>query len=214
MLVFGIFGGAQDRIAAMDPSTGGKRENLSVPQVAAAGFVAGTGISLLTAPTEMVKNRMQIGTEFKSTWQATVQISKQHGLRGLFQGYNAVFLRDGPGGAFYYGLYELIKRRMNAGSTEPASSEKLMLAGGLAGVGAWMGMWPMDVIKTRMQVQPFHTAKTRSYTGIIDCAHQLWRQEGPRGFFRGFSAGMLRAFPVNAVTWLLYEHTMRFMESL
>ncbi|CAI5712057.1 unnamed protein product [Peronospora destructor] len=37
------------------------------------------------------------------------------------------------------------------------------------------------------------------------------QQEGPRFFFKGFSATMLRAFPVSAVTFLVYEKTMQFM---
>ncbi|CAI5722022.1 unnamed protein product [Peronospora destructor] len=37
------------------------------------------------------------------------------------------------------------------------------------------------------------------------------QQEGPRFFFKGFNATMLRAFPVSAVTFLVYEKTMQFM---
>jgi len=46
---------------------------------------------------------------------------------------------------------------------------------------------------------------------MTEIARTRMQQEGPGFFFKGFSATMLRAFPVSAVTFLVYEKTMQYM---
>ena len=45
---------------------------------------------------------------------------------------------------------------------------------------------PADVIKTRLQVQA-RTGQT-VYTGVIDCARKIYKEEGGKAFWKG-SAG-------------------------
>ena len=40
------------------------------------------------------------------------RIYKQEGFRGFFSGYSGMFLRDTPGFAFHFTLYEAMKRRV------------------------------------------------------------------------------------------------------
>ena len=77
----------------------------------------------------------------------------------------------------------LIERSASAAATEVA-------AGGAAGVAAWALVYPVDVIKARLQAAP-GTATWGSVCG------EMWR-EGPRAFVRGMAPTLLRAFCVNA----------------
>ena len=42
---------------------------------------------------------------------------------------------------------------------------------------------PADVIKTRLQVVA--REGQQSYTGVIDCAKKIWKQEGFKAFWKG-----------------------------
>ena len=82
----------------------------------------------------------------------------------------------------------------------------ILMAGGMAGVITWAFATPMDVVKARLQMSG---AGGRVYTGFIHCMRVSVREEGVRVFFKGLLLNGLRAFPVNAVTFLSYERLMR-----
>lgn len=81
-----------------------------------------------------------------------------------------------------------------------------MMAGGVAGVVTWACATPMDVVKARLQMSG---ASGRQYNGVLHCVRVSVREEGVRVFFKGLLLNSLRAFPVNAVTFLSYESLMR-----
>lgn len=79
------------------------------------------------------------------------------------------------------------------------------MAGGVAGVVTWAFATPMDVVKARLQMVG---AGGRVYRGVLHCIAESVREEGMRVFFKGLLLNSLRAFPVNAVTFLSYESIM------
>lgn len=62
---------------------------------------------------------------------------------------NITFLREGPGFGSYFLCYELLTRNE---SSESISTPHMLLAGGTAGAVSWFLAYPIDVIKSRMQV--------------------------------------------------------------
>jgi solute carrier family 25 carnitine/acylcarnitine transporter 20/29 len=92
------------------------------------------------------------------------------------------------------------------------------LCGGLAGVVTWASIFPLDVIKTRVQGQarsnlildpaatPLLGTQTRK--GAVQAAREAYCEGGTRVFFRGLMVCSVRAFIVNAVQWAVYEWIM------
>ena len=70
----------------------------------------------------------------------------------------------------------------------------------LAGTLCWLSVLPFDVVKSRMQA-----LDGRHYTSLVHCALDSYKKEGAKVFMRGGLAMALRAFPVNGVTFLVYE---------
>jgi solute carrier family 25 aspartate/glutamate transporter 12/13 len=62
---------------------------------------------------------------------------------------------------------------------------------------------PADVIKTRLQVQARQGQTT--YNGITDAFVKIMKEEGPRAFFKGGLARILRSSPQFGVTLATYE---------
>jgi solute carrier family 25 carnitine/acylcarnitine transporter 20/29 len=89
-------------------------------------------------------------------------------------------------------------------SKEQLSFSDLLLAGGLGGTAFWLGCYPLDVIKSKLQVDSYSSPR---YRGILDCGRQVVAAEGMKGLFRGFVPALARSFPANAVCFAVYEAT-------
>lgn len=145
------------------------------------------------------------------------------------KGLSITALRDSPSFGAYFVIYEVFRRKLlprdNVTSVHvpapcdpcilihfaidttmsPRVFASLCFSGGMAGVLAWLFVYPLDVIKTHLQAQDFKRPK---YAGIVDCARQLHSQHGPRVFFKGLNSCLVRAFPLNGMTFAMYEVTM------
>jgi solute carrier family 25 carnitine/acylcarnitine transporter 20/29 len=85
-------------------------------------------------------------------------------------------------------------------------------AGGLSAQCFWLTSYPSDVVKQRLMTDPLGgklNDGTRKYGRWKDAAADIWRKEGPRGFWRGFVPCFLRAFPANAAALVAFEAVMR-----
>ena len=84
-----------------------------------------------------------------------------------------------------------------------------LFAGGLAGILTWLVNYPIDVIKSRIQADG--TQGVNRYHGFIDCGKQIFKSEGIRGFKKGLGVTLVRAFPVNAVTFATVMVLLNYM---
>lgn len=104
----------------------------------------------------------------------------------------------------YVDVYEGMKAHLQQTSLHD-SLLTLIISGGFAGIAAWLPCYPQDVIKSRMQSNPVKMTLTET----VKC---LFRESGFRGFFKGLTPTMIRAFPANAATFLGYEFVMKLFK--
>ncbi|KAH9215060.1 mitochondrial carrier domain-containing protein [Leptodontidium sp. 2 PMI_412] len=205
-----------------------------------AGAIGGLATWVVSTPTELVKCRAQISTSAAtaSSWGITREILRREGVRGLYFGGVVTALRDSVGYGFYFWSYEITTRLMEKKMRERVSdgrsdgvgeAVKVLLCGGVAGVATWVSIFPLDVVKTRVQTQqyqqvPLPTAAEGAALlatqeqpaarklGAIDIARNAYRTEGAGVFFRGLGVCSLRAFIVNAAQWAVYEWIMKELD--
>ncbi|KAH8411468.1 hypothetical protein KR215_005048 [Drosophila sulfurigaster] len=86
-----------------------------------------------------------------------------------------------------------------------------VMAGGSAGFLEVCLMQPLDVVKTRMQLQCTPAAAALSseatYNGVIDCFVKMHRQEGVLSFWKGLLPPILAETPKRAIKFLVFEQT-------
>ncbi|ETV91627.1 hypothetical protein H310_13876 [Aphanomyces invadans] len=82
-----------------------------------------------------------------------------------------------------------------------------VLAGAISGAATATISNPLDVAKTRIQVQGGIMTEAK-YTGIFRSVHTIYVEEGLRGMYRGYSAALC-SFPVY---WSLYFPTYEFVK--
>lgn len=198
-----------------------------------AGAIGGLATWVVSTPTELIKCRAQLSppSAHITSWGIMKSILQTSGLRGLYYGGVVTALRDSIGYGFYFWSYELTSRFMVAQMRERGmdstgqETAKVLLCGGVAGVVTWASVFPLDVVKTRVQAQILHisavpspgeiapllrdSTRTERRMGAIEIARNAWRNEGAMVFFRGLGVCSVRAFIVNAAQWAVYEWIMR-----
>ncbi|CAJ0911829.1 3314_t:CDS:2 [Entrophospora sp. SA101] len=205
---------------------------LTSPQLYLAGAIAGIANSVVSGPVEHIRTRLQVQitstTDIKPSSKAVStkiysgpidcirQIYSSYGMKGIYKGQTITMIREFQGYGAYFLVYEyLFQKAMSREQKKRSEIEswKSCLYGAAAGYGMWLSVYPVDVIKSKIQTDGF-SGEERQYKGIIDCARKTFRKEGINGFFKGFGTCILRAGPVNASTFVAFEMAMRVFDKL
>ncbi|KAI8915938.1 mitochondrial carrier domain-containing protein [Gorgonomyces haynaldii] len=187
------------------------------------GSLAACGAVTLTNPLEVVKTRLQLQGELRSSTHvydsaigSLFKIARQEGLmslqKGLFVAYGYQILLNGT----RLGLYEPLRNEIQGqvdrftGQQRSAPALAMVSSGALSGILGSAIASPLFLVKTRMQ----------SYAGkTVSVGHQhadvtkgawfvlksIYRREGVRGLWRGADASMLRTGVGSAVQLSSYD---------
>jgi solute carrier family 25 (mitochondrial aspartate/glutamate transporter), member 12/13 len=84
---------------------------------------------------EIIKVRLQVGQRAGSNGsESIVSMLRELGIRGMYRGASACFLRDMPFSGLYFPIYSALKHRLSMYHAEPgATAPDLLVAGTIAG---------------------------------------------------------------------------------
>lgn len=173
--------------------------NLKFINLLEAGVITGAVQTTLVYPIDLVRTRIiqdkqMLGKDI-SIYNCTRDIIKKRGILSLYTGFTPAIV-SAP---FYVGLslanYQYLKCQDNILSNS-------FIAGGIAGVTSQTLTYPGDTIKKQMQINGM---KSTRYTGLIDCIKTMYKQNGMKGFYRGFWINTFKAAPEIGLKFLVYE---------
>lgn len=183
-----------------------------------AGILAGATVSLAAAPVEHVKARLQIqyGTRksdrrYAGPVDCARRIWRAHGLRGVYHGLGATLIFR----SFFFvwwGAYDVLSRALRKGRPAWSAPAVNFWAGGLSAQVFWLVAYPSDVVKQRIMTDPLGGRLgdgKRRFANWREAASAVYRENGARGYWRGFLPCFLRAFPANAMALVAFEGVMR-----
>uniref|UniRef100_A0A8C5NNX8 Mitochondrial 2-oxodicarboxylate carrier n=1 Tax=Junco hyemalis TaxID=40217 RepID=A0A8C5NNX8_JUNHY len=98
--------------------------------------------------------------------------------------------------------------RQPRGFLQEASHQ--VVAGGSAGLVEICLMHPLDVVKTRFQIQRGKTDPT-SYKSLGDCFRTIFQREGLLGFYKGILPPILAETPKRAVKFFTFEQYKKLL---
>ena len=193
-------------------------------EIAVSGALGGFLLSGVVSPTDLIKCRVQDG-QYSGPREAILHIYKTDGLKGFARGLNATMLREIPGNALFFVVYETAQAafpRFENLSAKPSSSRSssgsfetentfaywaqeslaAIVCGGVAGCAFWLTMLPVDYAKTRLQIA---SRGGEDDVGVFRLIARTARERGFRGLYAGAWPTLLRAFPANAAQFLAWE---------
>jgi len=116
----------------------------------------------------------------------------------------------------FFSAYEALRPPLAALSLPFGSGDAS--AGVVASVLAKTGVFPLDLIRKRLQVQGptrarYGGGKIPIYEkGIWRTGRSIVRQEGWKGLYRGLGVGLVKSAPASAVTMWTYERALKIMK--
>lgn len=87
-------------------------------------------------------------------------------------------------------------------------------AGAVAGVSEILVMYPLDVVKTRVQLQQGKGAGEEGYNGMVDCFRKIIKNEGFSRLYRGISAPILMEAPKRATKFAANDAWGKYYRNL
>ncbi|XP_024984595.1 mitochondrial arginine transporter BAC1 [Cynara cardunculus var. scolymus] len=210
-ILFGIY--SQTKQALQGGDCNGKPEpHIIIPSAAFAGSI----ISFILCPSELVKCRMQIqGTDsvvpssrkYSGPLNCAIETIKTEGVTGLFRGGGTTLLRESIGNAVFFSTYEYLRHSMHL-QLKGSSFDHTMIdvgvgivSGGLSGIAFWSAVLPLDVAKTIIQTTPDNNLTKNPFKML----KSIYRRSGLRGCYTGLGPTASRAFPANAAAIVTFE---------
>jgi solute carrier family 25 thiamine pyrophosphate transporter 19 len=184
----------------------------------AAGAGAGATATVATYPLDLLRTRFAAqGNDrvYTSLRRAVADIARDEGPRGFFRGLGPGLAQIVPFMGLFFSIYESI--RLPLGKLDLPFGSGDASAGVIASVVAKTGVFPLDLVRKRIQVQgptrgryvhknipAYEPGTTRIITTIL-------ATEGIRGLYRGLTVSLFKAAPASAVTMWTYERVLNML---
>eukprot|EP00164_Ancoracysta_twista_P007089 GFYU01010009.1.p1 GENE.GFYU01010009.1~~GFYU01010009.1.p1 ORF type:complete len:301 (-),score=46.70 GFYU01010009.1:119-1021(-) len=171
------------------------------------GFVAEILSGFIWVPMEVVKQTVQVqATDVSVRGESTKMLSNM-GYKGFFRGYVLTVGTFGPNSMIYFACYEKLKatsiRHVGCHPDDLPSSYHFACGAGAGAISSALTT-PLDVVKTRLQVQG-STKQDFHYKSAPDAFRQIVAKEGWATLTRGMAARVLYYAPGTAVMMAMYE---------
>ncbi|KAJ8103170.1 mitochondrial carrier domain-containing protein [Lipomyces tetrasporus] len=186
------------------------------------GAASGAVATTVTYPLDLLRTRFAAqGNDshrvYQSLRHSIQQIHADEGIAGFFRGLRPTVSSIVPHMGIFFGTYVPLKglaSRISDDLNLKTFGSDEAIAGMIAGTISKTGVFPLDVIRKRMQVQGptlnrYVMKDIPTYPrSILGCAKMILVTEGYRGLYRGLWVSLIKAAPASAITMWTFEHSV------
>ncbi|CAI5965872.1 unnamed protein product [Closterium sp. NIES-64] len=166
------------------------------------GAIAGGVSRTVVAPLETIRTHLMVGSSGHRTIVGVFRwIMQKEGWRGLFRGNAINVIRVAPGKAVELFTYDTVKKLL----TPPDGGKPIIpippssIAGSAAGVAACCLMYPLELVKTRLTIQP------GEYRSILHAFYRIITEEGAHELYRGLGPSLIGIVPYAGSNYFAYD---------
>lgn len=195
------------------------------------GATSGGIATAATYPLDLLRTRFAaqgVGEKrvYRSIYHAVTHIYQTEGPRGYFRGLGAGLSQILPNMGLFFGTYTFVHQLLEY------SKEKSLIrhpptgkpwedafAGATASLVAKTGVFPLDLVRKRLQVQgpcrglyvngefmPIYEG------GVVRTMFEVARLEGIRGLYKGLGVALIKAVPTSAITMWTFGRALKLVE--
>ncbi|PLB37082.1 thiamine transporter TPC1 [Aspergillus candidus] len=184
-----------------------------------AGATAGGLATATTYPLDLLRTRFAAAgpDRIYSSLATSIRDIVQHeGARGLFRGCSAAIAQIVPYMGLFFATYESLRPIVGSGGWGGSGDA---VAGVVASVLAKTGVFPLDLVRKRLQVQGptrglYVHRNIPEYRGVGATIAVIVRTQGVRGLYRGLVVSLVKAAPASAVTMWTYEMALKQLREM
>ncbi|XP_033100402.1 mitochondrial thiamine pyrophosphate carrier-like [Anneissia japonica] len=181
------------------------------------GGIAGCVSTCVSQPVDVLRTRLVSQGEpkvYKGIRHAVGMMYKEGGIQTFYKGLTPTIIQLFPYTGLQFGFYSFFKTAWNSAISK--NNEIGSIASGLCGSAAGfcskITVYPLDLIKKRLQVQGFEEARksfgsVQKCSSLLDCICSIARHEGLGAFYKGLSPSLLKAVVTAGLTFSVYEQT-------
>lgn len=182
-----------------------------------AGAAAGAAATSVTYPLDLLRTRFAAQGRhrvYQSIRGAIWEIKRDEGFKGFFRGIGPGLGQIVPYMGIFFVTYEALRDSLQELHMPWGSGDAT--AGMLASVISKTVVFPLDLVRKRIQVQ----GPTRSryayenipeYSTARGAIRSILQKEGFRGLYKGLPISLVKAAPASAVTLWTYEQSLKTM---
>ncbi|XP_042248061.1 mitochondrial thiamine pyrophosphate carrier [Thunnus maccoyii] len=188
------------------------------------GGVAACSATVVCQPLDTLRTRFAAQGEpkvYRNLRNAVFTMCRSEGVLTFYRGLSPTLVAVFPYAGLQFFFYNVFKKMLDPPSKTGNSGGNLrsLVCGSGAGMISKTITYPFDLFKKRLQVGGFEEARARfgqvrSYRGLVDCAVQIAKEEGVRGFFKGLSPSLVKAALSTGFTFFWYEFFLNAMRNL
>lgn len=157
-------------------------------------FILGCAGLLVGHPFDTVKVHLQTqdykNPLYRGTYDCLKKIIQKESVHGLYRGLSSPIASISVLNAIVFGVYGNVQRR----TSEPDSLFAHALAGSAAGFSQTLICSPMELVKSRLQIQNDIPGAIK-HRNPWSCLKYIWQNEGRRGVFKGYGITAARDVP-------------------
>ncbi|CAL1530849.1 unnamed protein product [Lymnaea stagnalis] len=187
------------------------------------GGLSGCIATAFIFPVDLIRTRFVAQGEpkiYNNFTTAVTSIWKKEGIKGFYRGLVPSLFQIGPQMGLQFGMYTLFiglwNKAIGIWPTSPPVALESIICGSGSGAIAKLLVYPLDVIKKRLQIQGFEEARkkfgaVRHYKGPIHCLVVSVQNEGVLSLYKGLYPSLIKAGVVAGINFCVYENVCRII---
>ncbi|XP_041252359.1 ADP/ATP translocase 2 [Onychostruthus taczanowskii] len=183
-----------------------------------AGGVAAAISKTAVAPIERVKLLLQVqhaskqisaDKQYKGIIDCVVRIPREQGILSFWRGNLANVIRYFPTQALNFAFKDKYKQIFLGGVDKRTQFWRYfagnLASGGAAGATSLCFVYPLDFARTRLAADVGKAGADREFSGLGDCLVKIFRSDGLRGLYQGFSVSVQGIIIYRAAYFGIYD---------
>jgi solute carrier family 25 phosphate transporter 23/24/25/41 len=173
------------------------------------GGFAGSMATIMTYPLDVIRAKLTVAkpstsiSSKPSVLSIFRDLTKNEGIRGLYGGIGATLIAVAPFVGLQQASYDVLKMTTIDNGWASPSVGMFTACGVTSGIIAQTIVYPLDVIRRRIQVEGVQSTWARLYT--FPALHRVVKKEGYRGLFAGLGPTFAKVAPAVATSLVVRD---------